>query len=146
MKHYFDKNGNELMTPPDPFEGRSPMHNPDGSYNDDAFREMGGTIEDDGEILTPIQKQFRDSECCIQFRALVVEVREKTAIEDFYGAYEDIPRLRQTEYAQQHPEEMSYYTSLFAALDGWCNKDAKKLGIGQPAWFYICWNQAPPEI
>ena len=59
MKHYFDKNGNELPTPPDPFEGRSPMHHHDGSYNDDAFREMGGTITDDGEP-SPEQK-FRQN-------------------------------------------------------------------------------------
>ena len=49
MKHYFDEYGKELPDPPDPFQGRSPMHNPDGSYNDDAFRELGGTITDDGE-------------------------------------------------------------------------------------------------
>ena len=49
MKHYFDIDGHEFVYPPDPYKGRSPMHKPDGSYNDDAFREMGGTIEDDGE-------------------------------------------------------------------------------------------------
>ena len=48
MKHYFDINGTELPTPPDPFHGRSPMHKKDGSYNDEAFEEMGGTITDDG--------------------------------------------------------------------------------------------------
>lgn len=52
MKKYFDTNGHEFQTPPDPFHGRSPMHNPDGSYNDAAFRAMGGRIEDDGK-LTP---------------------------------------------------------------------------------------------
>ena len=50
MKHYFDTDGHEFQTPPDPYKGRSPMHMPDGSYNDDAFREMGGTITDDGEL------------------------------------------------------------------------------------------------
>ena len=113
--------------------------------SEETFRTNGGIITEDEEVLTPEQREFRDSECCVQFRALVAEVREKTGIDDFYGAYEDIPRLRQTEYAQQHPDEMSYYTSLFAALDGWCNKDAKKFGLGQPAWFYVCWNKTPPE-
>ena len=46
MKHYF-ANGVELETPPDPFNGRSPMHLSDGSYNDEAFVEMGGTITTD---------------------------------------------------------------------------------------------------
>ena len=71
MKHYFDKNGNELPTPPDPFEGRSPMHNPDGSYNDDAFREMGGTIEDDG-LPTPKER------VCASFAALIADLAQKT--------------------------------------------------------------------
>lgn len=49
MKHYYDTDGNELQIPPDPYRGRSPMHKPDGSYDDDAFRSMGGRIEDDGQ-------------------------------------------------------------------------------------------------
>ena len=123
------------------------LKTPDGTISpvsEEEFVKQGGVITEDEETLTPEQKAFRDSECCVQFRALVAEVQEKTGIDDFYGAYEDIPRLRQTEYAQQHPDEMSYYTSLFAALDGWCNKDAKKYGLGQPAWFYVCWNRQPP--
>ena len=48
MKHYFDTDGTEFQTPPDPFHGRSPMHNPDGTYKDDVFVAMGGMITDDG--------------------------------------------------------------------------------------------------
>lgn len=55
MKHYYDTDGHELQTPPDPFHGRSPMHKKDGSYDDDAFRAMGGRIEDDGQP-TPEEK------------------------------------------------------------------------------------------
>lgn len=123
------------------------LRTPNGTISpvsEEEFVKQGGVITEDEEILTPEQIEFRDSDCCVQFRALVAEVQEKTGVDDFYGAYEDIPRLRQTEYAQQHPDEMSYYTSLFAALDGWCNKDAKKYGLGQPAWFYVCWNRQPP--
>ena len=57
MKRYFDTNGIEFATPPDPYKGRSPMHKKDGSYNDEAFVEMGGTITDDGEP-TPKEKFF----------------------------------------------------------------------------------------
>ena len=123
------------------------LRTPDGMISpisEQTFTDYGGVITEDEETLTPEQREFRDSDCCVQFRALVAEVQGKTGVDDFYGAYEDIPRLRQTEYAQQHPDEMSYYTSLFAALDGWCNKDAKKYGLGQPAWFYVCWNRQPP--
>jgi hypothetical protein len=71
MKHYYDANGIEFPTLPDPYKGRSPMRNPDGSYNDDAFREMGGMIEDDGQ-LTPQQI------VCGEFAALIADLASKT--------------------------------------------------------------------
>lgn len=71
MKHYFDINGIELPAPPDPFHGRSPMHNPDGTYKDDAFREMGGTITDDGQP-TPEQA------VCGEFAELITDLASKT--------------------------------------------------------------------
>lgn len=71
MKHYYDTDGHEFQTPPDPFHGRSPMHLPDGSYNDEAFREMGGTITDDGQP-TPEQA------VCGEFSDLIVDLASKT--------------------------------------------------------------------
>ena len=71
MKHYFDENGNEFPAPPDPYNGRSPMHKRDGSYNDEAFVAMGGTITDDGE-LSPKER------VCAAFSALIADLAEKT--------------------------------------------------------------------
>ena len=71
MKHYYDTDGHEFQTPPDPYKGRSPMHKPDGSYNDDAFREMGGTITDDGQP-TPEQA------VCSEFSDLITDLAQKT--------------------------------------------------------------------
>ena len=71
MKHYFDINGIELSAPPDPFHGRSPMHKPDGSYNDEAFVAMGGTITDDGQP-TPEQA------VCGEFAELIQDLASKT--------------------------------------------------------------------
>ena len=70
MKHYYD-NGRELPTPPDPFHGRSPMHKADGSYDDEAFVEMGGRIEDDGQP-TPEQA------VCGEFAELITDLAQKT--------------------------------------------------------------------
>lgn len=70
MKHYSD-NGVELPTPPDPFHGRSPMHNPDGAYNDEAFVEMGGTITEDGEP-TPQER------VCEEFADFIADLASKT--------------------------------------------------------------------
>lgn len=48
MKHYFDTDGREFVYPPDPYKGRSPMHNPDGTPNEARFIELGGRIIEDG--------------------------------------------------------------------------------------------------
>lgn len=71
MKHYFDTNGHEFTTPPDPFHGRSPMYKWNGAYNDEAFREMGGEITDDGEP-TPEQR------VCEEFAELIEDLASKT--------------------------------------------------------------------
>ena len=71
MKHYFDTDGHEFQTPPDPFKGRSPMHNSDGTYKDDVFVAMGGTITDDGEP-TPEQA------VCSEFAELIQDLAQKT--------------------------------------------------------------------
>lgn len=66
--HY---NGIDYTTPPDPFLGRSPMYKRDGSYNDEAFVAMGGTIEDDGEP-TPQER------VCASFASLITDLAQKT--------------------------------------------------------------------
>lgn len=71
MKHYFDTDGTEFPTPPDPYKGRSPMHKRDGSYNDEAFVQLGGTITDDGE-LSPKER------VCAAFAALIADLASKT--------------------------------------------------------------------
>ncbi len=55
MKHYFDEHGKELPERPRIFKGRSPV-------SDDLFRELGGTITDDG-TLDPkerVKNEFAD--------------------------------------------------------------------------------------
>ena len=78
MKIYTDKYGNVFNGAcPNPFHLDGDSYSP---ISDEKFIELGGIIEDDGEVLTPEQREFRDSECCVQFRALVNEVKQK--IED----------------------------------------------------------------
>lgn len=49
----------------------SPMHLPDGSYNDAKFRELGGEIEDDGQP-TP------EEAVCGEFAELIMYLAKKT--------------------------------------------------------------------
>ena len=108
--------------------------------SEETFRANGGIITEDEEILTPKQREFRDSQCCVYFRSLVMDIREETGNDNFMGGYEEWPELK-----EDFPEVFDKYISLFNAMDNWCKKDAGKHGWGSPEWFYYCWNTTPPK-
>lgn len=108
--------------------------------SEEEFVKQGGVITEDEETLTPEQREFRDSDCCVYFRSLVASVRQETGDDSFTGGYEEWPQLR-----EDFPEVFKKYNSIFNSLDNWCKKDARKHGWGSPEWFYVCWNRQPPK-
>ena len=119
------------------------LRTPDGMISpvsEQTFTDYGGVITEDEETLTPEQREFRDSDCCVYFRSLVASVRQETGDDSFTGGYEEWPDLK-----KNYPEVCEKYISLFNALDNWCKKDAGKYGWGSPEWFYICWDRQPPK-
>ena len=119
------------------------LRTPDGMFSpvsEETFIQYGGKITEDEEVLTPEQREFRDSDCCVYFRSLVASVRQETGDDSFTGGYEEWPDLK-----KNYPEVCEKYISLFNALDNWCKKDAGKYGWGSPEWFYICWDRQPPK-
>lgn len=98
MKHYYDTDGHEHQTPPDPYKGRSPMHKPDGSYDDDAFREMGGRVEEDGQP-TPSDRVRLD------LAALLADLARKVqgvTIDDFKTAARTLHSGELVAWAREH--------------------------------------------
>ena len=119
------------------------LRTPNGTISpvsEEEFVKQGGVITEDEETLTPEQREFRDSDCCVYFRSLVTSVRQETGDDSFTGGYEEWPDLK-----KNYPEVCEKYISLFNALDNWCKKDAGKCGWGSPEWFYICWDRQPPK-
>lgn len=104
MKHYYDTDGHELKTPPDPYKGRSPMHKPDGSYDDDAFRAMGGRIVEDGQP-TPEDRVRLD------LASLLADLAKKVqgvTIDDFKAAARTLHSGELVAWAREHdvPEDV----------------------------------------
>lgn len=140
MKHYF-YNGIDITPPPDPFLGRSPMHKPDGSYNDDAFREMGGTITDDGEP-TP-EEEF--AVVAGKFRALCDEIGAFIGDPSFTGGFEEVAVFHNSPAAQNDPITAHKLALQWMELNEECKYKGSKTGLGQPEWFYRCWELAAEE-
>ena len=135
MKRYFDTNGHEFQTPPDPFHGRSPMHNSDGSYNDDAFREMGGTIEDDGQP-SPFEA------ACTQFRTLCAQIGAFIGDPDFKGGFDEYTEFATSKAYKENPVQGNALAIQWSALNELCKYEGAKEDYGQPDWWYKCWELA----
>lgn len=135
MKHYFDENGREFQTPPDPFHGRSPMRKPDGTYNDEAFREMGGVIEDDGQP-SPFEA------ACAQFRTLCAQIGAFIGDPDFMGGFDEYSEFATSEAYQQNPVQGNALAIQWSALNELCKYEGAKIGLGQPSWWWKCWEMA----
>ena len=67
------------------------LKTPDGTISpvsEETFVQYGGKITEDEEVLTPEQREFRDSDCCVYFRSLVTSVRQETGDDSFTGGYD----------------------------------------------------------
>lgn len=141
MKHYYDTNGNEFPAPPDPFRGRSPMRKPDGSYDDEAFVQMGGAITEDGEPSP--EEEFAAS--AAKFRALCDEIGAFIGDPSFTGGFEEVAAFQNSRAAQNDPITAHALALRWAELNEECKYKGSKSGLGQPEWFYRCWELAAEE-
>ena len=94
--------------------------------NDDPTPDVGGT------------EDFENA--CAQFRQVCAEIGTLIGVENFRGGFEDMPVF----YA--HP---SYRTiqglclaTAWKGLDTLCTYEGSKIGLGQPQWWYRCWELA----
>jgi hypothetical protein len=119
------------------------MYKADGTYNDDAFREMGGTITDDGSEWTDVEQAFRVLDCCDRFRAVCEQIGTFIGVETFRGGYDEIPLLANSQAAQDNPVQALMLGQLWQAADDECNYKAEVRGIPRPRWWYCCWDISP---
>lgn len=132
MKQYYDTDGHEFQTPPDPYKGRSPMHKRDGSYNDEAFVALGGTIEDDGQP-SPFEA------ACAQFRTLCAQIGAFIGDAEFKGGFDEYTEFATSEAYKQNPVQGNALAIQWDALNELCKYEGQKIGLGQPEWWYKCW-------
>ena len=79
---YFD--GKPTM--PDPYNGVSPMYNPDGTPNEARFLELGGTITDDGQP-SPLEKFSTDlNDYLAELEAEAKKLGIEVTVDDFKQA------------------------------------------------------------
>ena len=127
MKHFtIDEKTYDKL--PDPCRGCSPM-------NEERFTQMGGVIEDDGEP-SPFEA------ACAQFCGLCAQIGAFIGNADFRGGFDEYAFFASSAAYQADPVTGNSLAIRWSALNELCKYEGAKIGLGQPAWWYACWELA----
>ena len=134
MKLYtFD--GQTFKSLPDPFQNMSPM-------TDELFVELGGTITEDD---TPTPEQEFEA-ACAQFRTICAAIGQFIGAENFHGGFGEMASFASSEAYQANPVMGNGLAIQWSAANEQGKYFGSKIGLGQPQWWYRCWQLAGIEI
>jgi hypothetical protein len=130
MKHYIF-NGKTYDTLPDPLHTEAGEVSP---MTDERFVALGGTIEDDGQP-TPFEA------ACAQFRAVCSDIGTFIGDLGFRGGFDEYSVFATSEAYQQNPVQGNALAIKWSAFNELCKYEGAKIGLGQPDWWYLCWEE-----
>ena len=131
----YEYEGETFKTLPDPFLNMSPM-------TDELFVELGGTITDDGN---PSPEQEFEA-ACAQFRTICAAIGQFIGAENFLGGFGEMASFASSEAYQANPVMGNSLAIQWSAANEQGKYFGSKIGLGQPQWWYRCWQLAGIEI
>ena len=131
----YEYEGETFKTLPDPFLNMSPM-------TDELFIELGGTITDDGKPSP--EQEFEES--CAQFRTICAAIGQFIGAENFHGGFGEMASFASSEAYQANPVMGNSLAIQWSAANEQGKYFGSKIGLGQPQWWYRCWQLAGIEI
>ena len=131
----YNFDGQTFKALPDPFLNRSPM-------TDELFEQLGGTITEDGNP-TP-EEEFEAA--CAQFRTICAAIGQFIGAENFHGGFGEMASFASSEAYQANPVMGNSLAIQWSAANEQGKYFGSKIGLGQPQWWYRCWQLAGIEI
>ena len=131
----YEYEGETFKTLPDPFLNMSPM-------TDELFVELGGTITDDGN---PSPEQEFEA-ACAQFRTICAAIGQFIGADNFHGGFGEMASFASSEAYQANPVMGNGLAIQWSAANEQGKYFGSKIGLGQPQWWYRCWQLAGIEI
>ena len=131
----YEYEGETFKTLPDPFLNMSPM-------TDELFIELGGTITDDGN---PSPEQEFEA-ACAQFRTICAAIGQFIRADNFHGGFGEMASFASSEAYQANPVMGNSLAIQWSAANEQGKYFGSKIGLGQPQWWYRCWQLAGIEI
>ena len=77
---------------------------------------------------------------CVQFRAVCAQIEQAADLPGFKGGFDDMVKFQQS--AVFSTLQGMQLATAWNAADKLCTYEASKIGIGQPDWWYKCWEDA----
>ena len=106
--------------------------------------EEAGYVWEEPVIHTPITPDTTEFDAaCVSFRAVCAEIGNLIGNPDFKGGFDEMAEFETSEAALT-AAGIALAVKWMAA-DKLCTYLASKLGIGQPEWWYRCWELAEPQ-
>lgn len=77
---------------------------------------------------------------CQNFKEVCRRIGNVIGNDQFKGGFDEAISFVTGDFFQQNQTEATALFALWLGCDKACTYAAKKLGIGQPKWWKICWN------
>ena len=113
---------------------------------DEQYREAGWTWQDPPTpVPDPSYERYRQEflAACGQFRAVCAQIQQAAGFETFKGGFDEMVEYQQSEVYNTFPGVQ--LAIAWNAANELCTYLGSKIGLGQPEWWYDCWQQVEPE-
>ena len=130
------KKDNKLFSNPLVFNGRK-IFNPTNSQLIDA----GYIWEDDPVPERPEIDYTAFNMACGQFRDVCKQIGDFIGVPEFKGGFDEYSIFINSTAAVLNPSKAALLAAMWSGANEYCIYEASKLNIGQPEWWYKCWDE-----
>ena len=97
-------------------------------------------------LKTPKNTDTTDFEAAMkQFRDVCKMIEDFSGIADFHGGFDEAMQFLASAAFAADKTQGTYLFSLWQGADKAATYEAAKCGVGQPEWWYQCWQEAAEE-
>lgn len=128
-----------LPADPDPFQEGAFILPGNSTFTEPPEEKPGFLRIWNGSAWEYAEDHTRDdfNAACAQFRTVCASIASATGNPDFRGGFDEMTAFSQTPVYQTF--EGLQLAMAWSAANELCVYEAKKIGIGQPQWWYVCW-------
>lgn len=111
--------------------------------SEEASKWLEIDIPESMEAQEPSTEKFELA--CMQFRSVCNQISQFTGIANFRGGFDEYALLMNSEAFRQNPTMGLTLAMMWSGANEYCVYEGAKIGLGQPQWWYQCWQLDAPS-